>query len=488
MKVIQINTKSKSPKNELNNFNRIINNKHKNSCKNTKTRNFDFSSNKSKKKNYKRILPQNKIHFSSNNFNSTNTTNFNNSKTNNFIFFEHFFNFKDMDNLKQIKSLIKHHSTNSFANFNSYFANLKIKNNQFNKEKAEKKKKKDFNDFIKNYNKEKNNTDILRTNKNEKLYINTNYSVLLNNTKKPKDKKLHTNIHSFKNFFNSRPLTLNFSNDFNNFSSYKMLLNNKSSKYFSNYKPNYRKKLVINENTLKVKSSQKGNSVNKEVNKKGLMDNPQINNSNSYNILFTRKKRNLSYSNNSSSFSPVNKIKENKKNNTKKNSTNLRKLKNNKSLMGIGVKDNSIECVQINLYNNKKYSNTNNNKITERKNSSMKISENQNKIQYFNKIDNSKNKLNKNNINKIGGFILSQKSNHNHKKINNKKKGSLKSNNYYNINIDYETSQNTSKNKCVKITKKEDINDNMILMSPEVNHFYAVKQAQQIKNNYNMYV
>ena len=66
----------------------------------------------------------------------------------------------------------------------------------------------------------------------EKLYVNTNYSILLNNTRKEKenDKKIFTKI--FK-FYNSRPMTLNFSNEINNFNSYKMLLNNnKSMKYW----------------------------------------------------------------------------------------------------------------------------------------------------------------------------------------------------------------------------------------------------------------
>ena len=119
MKVIQINTKSKSPKIDLNNINRIINNKSKNSSKNskiTKTRNNDYLSNKSKNKYiFKRLFSHNNcLHFSSNNCTSTNTTNFNNSKTNNFIILENDFNFKDSENLKQqIKSLIKHHSLNN---------------------------------------------------------------------------------------------------------------------------------------------------------------------------------------------------------------------------------------------------------------------------------------------------------------------------------------------------------------------------------------
>ena len=220
MKVIHLNLKSKSPKNEIQKINRILNSKSKNSSKNNKdakTRNIVLSSNICKNKNnFKRIFSNNNnyINFSSNNCISTNTTNFHNSKTNNFIFFEHYFNFKDTDNLNQIKSL-KHHSSGSISNFNINFSNLKFINNNYIKEKDVKKKKSDFINNFKNIKENVNNNDLLALNKNDKLYINTNYSVLLNNNPKKDKKKIYTKIQNLKNcfnFYNSRPLSLNFLN------------------------------------------------------------------------------------------------------------------------------------------------------------------------------------------------------------------------------------------------------------------------------------
>ena len=492
MKVIHINTKSKSPKNDLNNINRLLITKSKNSSKNakaSKTRNLDFSSNNAKKKDiFKRIFPHNNyIHFSSNNCTSTNTTNFNNTKTNNFIFFENDFNFKDAEKLKQqINSLIKHNSSNNFSNFKTSCSNIKLINNNFGKEKDRKKKKDFLSNNIKIHSKEDNNTDLYGNTKNDKLYINTNYSILLNNTKKEKEKnkKICTKIQNFKNcinFYNSRPLTLNFSNELNNFNSYKLLLKNKSMKYLSKCKPNYRKNIVLNDNTTNLKK--KGNSENKEYKKKDLLiDNKKIKGSKSYNILFTHKRDNLSKS---TSFSPIHEIKQNKKDNKKKHTSNLKKIKNNKSL--IGIRNNSIERVQINLYN-KKNNSTTNNKVTGRKNISVKSSNDKINIQFFSKIDNKIGKMKKNSI-KTRGVINSQKTSpFSSKKLNNKNKVIVKNKNHYDINVDYEIINEKRINKTfIKANKKVTNNDNTSIITPEQNHFLAIKQIQQIKNNNNVF-
>ena len=461
MKVIQINTKSKSPKNDLNIINRILNVKPKNSTKNIKskkTRNIDFSTNNSKKKYIsKRILPYNNcIHFSSNNCSSTNTTNFNNSKTNNFIFFENDFNIKDTENLKQqINSIIKHNSLNNFLNNNTNISNIKFINNKYKQEKEIRYKIRDNERNInidKNSSNEDNNkTDIVLHNKNDKLYFNSNYSCLLNNTKKEKlkEKGIFTKIQNFKNCFrlyNSRPLSLNFSNEFNNYNSYKMLLNNKSMKYLNKYKPNYGKKSG-NENLSKIKK--KGNSENKDSKKKALLsDNLKIKGSKSYNILFIHKRNKLS---NSSSFSPVNSNK-NKKIETKKKNANLKKNNNKSSL---GMKNNiSVERVQINLYNKK--NNNNNINKSGRKYSSLKTSENQINKQYFNRIDYKKIK----GSNDKKNIIISKKTNY-----INYKKGIHRND----------------------ISKKIKNIENTIIYTPEENHYLAIKQIQQIKKNNNIF-
>ena len=480
MKVIHINAKSKSPKNDINNNNRLLLTKNKNSSKNaklTKTRNLDFSSNNTKKKDiFKRIFPHNNyIHFSSNNCTSTNTTNFNNSKTNNFIFFENDFNFKDAEKFKQqIDSLIKHNSSNNCSN-------IKFINNNYRRDKDKKKRRDIFSNNLKIHSKEDNHSDMLGINKNDKLYINTNYSILLNNTKKEreKNKKICTKIQNYKNcinFYNSRPLTLNFSNELNNYNSYKMLLNNKSMKYLHKHKPNYRKKSGNNENTSKIK--RKGNSENKERKKKDLLiDNKRINGSKSYNILFIHKRNNLSKS---TSFSPIHDIK-NKKKDNRKNATNLKQLKNNKSL--IGMKNSSIERVQINLYNKKNNNSSKKNNVNSKKINSLKTSDNQINFQFFNKIDNKNVKIKKN-ANKARGVINSQKSSPYYAQKINKNKVDIKSKNiFYKINADYDARKEKNNNNNNTFIEKNKTS----IITPEQNHFLAIKQIQQIKNNNNIF-
>lgn len=480
MKVIHINTKSKSPKNDINNINRLLMSKSKNSSKNTKmtkTRNLDFSSNNTKKKDiFKRIFPHNNyIHFSSNNCTSTNTTNYNNSKTNNFIFFENDLNFKDAEKLKQqINSLIKHNSSNNCSNVKF------INNINYRRDKDKKKRKDLLSHNLKIHSKEDSNIDIFgNNNKNDRLYINTNYSILLNNTKKEKEKKkICTKIQNYKNcinFYNSRPLTLNFSNEINNFNSYKMLLNNKSMKYLNKYKPNYRKKSGTNENTSKIK--RKGNSENKDNKKRDLlMDNKRINGSKSYNILFINKNK-LSKS---TSFSPIHDINNKKKDYNKKNRGNLKQLKNNRS--SLGKKNTSVEKVQINLYSKNKNNNSNiKNRVNARKINSMKNSDNQINLQFFNKIDNKNRRVIKN-TNKARGVINSQKTSPFYSKKLNKNKVDAKNKNYFNINVDFDATneKNSNNNTFVKNNKKT-------IITPEQNHFLAIKQIQQIKNNNNIF-
>ena len=496
MKVIQINTKSKSPKIDLNNINRIINNKSKNSSKNskiTKTRNNDYLSNKSKNKYiFKRLFSHNNcLHFSSNNCTSTNTTNFNNSKTNNFIILENDFNSKDSENLKQqIKSLIKHHSLSNLSNFNSYFSNIKFINNS-KAEKKIKKKKNIFNNILNQNIRDNKNNDIFPWNKNEKLHFNTNYSVLLNNNSKKDNNSIKycAKIKNFKNFFNiynSRPLTLNFSNEFNNFNSYKMLLNNNQSmKYLNKYKPNYRKKISPKESLSK--SKKKGKSEEKDSKRKLiLIDNKKANNSKSFNIMFTQKNDRLYYS---TSFTPIHKIYPKKKETSKNIKKNIRQLNNNnKSSMRI---NNSIDRVQINL--NIKNNNSNiNNKTSEKKNASVKTSENKINIKCFNKIEpkgkNCKN-LNKN-INNKKGVIISQKTSPLYsKKLYKKIKFNTKNKNkiQYNIVVDYNTYDKNNNNTFKKPNKKKVINEENIKITPEQNHFLAVEQIQQIKKTNNIF-
>ena len=491
MKVIQINSKSKSPKIDLTNINRLLIYKNKATSKNVKlpkTRNNDLSLNKSKKKNiFKRIFPHNNyLHFSSNNCTSSNTTNFNNTKTNNYIILENDFNFKDLDNLRQqIKSLIKHNSSTSFSNFKPNFTNIKFISTNTKIEKDNKKKKEYKNNVLKkNINSRENNIDIYPLNKNERLKINTNYSILLNNSRKEND-NFYPKIKNYKNFFNiynSRPLTLNFSNEFNNFNSYKKLINNKSMKYLGKHKQNYRKKFVLKENSSQ--KSKKGKSEDKESKKSNMfIDNKKIKESKSFNLLYTHTQKNDKLSN-STSFSPIQKIKPKKKNTKSKNMSNLSKLNTNKS--SIGLKNNSIERVQINLYNkkNKSRTNINSNKISDRKNTSVKTSENQIDSKFYRKIGERKGIKN---LNKKNGAIIS--SPFYNKRVTNKNKY-IKNKNYYNIIVDYDAFEKNIENTFKRTNANKKIvnnNENTTVITPEQNHFLAVKQIQNIKKNNNIF-
>ena len=474
MKVIQISRKSKSPKIDFSNINKILNKKGNNSknSKVGKTRNNDFLSNKIKSNNfYKKIFPTNNyLHFSSNNCTSSNTTNYNNSKTNNFIILEHGINLKDTENLKQhIKSLIKHHSSNNFPNLKS---NVKSKDNNFKGEKEIKKKKKDYaKNVLKNRIKKNSYIDIL--NKNEKIHINTNNSVLLNHLKKENDIKLLPKVKNYRNFFNiynSRPLTLNFANDFNNFNSYKMLLNNKSMKNLNKKnKSKYKKKLVLKKNTSKTK---KVKSEEKDSKKKyKLIDKKIIKESNSFNLLYNRKKFKLS---DSVSFSPVFKKNTKKKLNKRKNAYNLPKINNNISSMAT---NNSNEKMEINLYS-KKY---NNSKKKEGENKSSVItSENQLDIKLLSRIYN-RDKANKNTYKK-NCVITSQKTSpFCYKKLNTKNKNKTKSNTHLNIFIDKDIYHKSMNNTFKKSNNKKQ--KNISIRSPEQAHFLAIKQMHQIRKN-----
>ena len=134
MRVFQIKTKSKSPKNKDNNLTKVFINKRKLSPNNSSqnTRNINAHKNPNI---FKKIFPLNKksfSHFSSSECSLIKTTNFNNSKTNNFIFFESAMNYKENDIFKQIKSLIKHNTSNSCSNIKF------INTNNINKKRTKK--------------------------------------------------------------------------------------------------------------------------------------------------------------------------------------------------------------------------------------------------------------------------------------------------------------------------------------------------------------
>ena len=295
MRVFQIKAKSRSPKDKTNNKINISTNNFKKSSNKISQKGRNKNEPKDKKF-LKKVLPhKNQFHFLSNDCSLINTTNFNNSKTNNFIFFESAMNYKENDIFKQIKSLIKHNTSNSCSN-------IKFINANNIKRKRTKKNINIQNNFKKEVEDNKINfSEVFSPNKTHKLYISTNYSLLLN---KKKEKLERRKLYNTK-LNNFRPLTLNFSNDINNFNTFRKLEINKSVKNFDmnrlNYQRNNKETKMKSKETRKIKSNSK-NKVKKTrqilMNKSNLLKN-----SKSYgNILFSYIK---SFSK-STSFSPKN--------------------------------------------------------------------------------------------------------------------------------------------------------------------------------------
>ena len=294
MRVFQINTKSKSPKCNDNNIIKFLNTKNKTSSNNTskRTRNLNDSKNKNI---FNKIFPYNNkhhYHYSPNDYSQINTTNFNNSKTNNFIFFENTMNYKDNELFKQIKSLIKHNSSNNISNIKYINSNNNINKKETANKPSSKKKKIDN---------KRNISDKITLNKTNKLSISTNYSLLIKN-KENKKEKIPKLKYINLNILN--PLTLNFSNEKNNFNSFRKLITNKSTKFFNNYKLNddCLKKRIEKRTKSTERKKNKSNSKNQILNNKILTNNNRVfKNSKSYNDIIYSYISNISKS---SSFSP----------------------------------------------------------------------------------------------------------------------------------------------------------------------------------------
>ena len=418
MRVFQIKTKSKSPRNKTNNMKTFSITKNKTSSSNNSKK--GKKSNNSKNKNiFKKIFPNNpnkyQYRFSSNDCSQINTTNFNNSKTNNFIFFESAMNYKDNELFKQIKSLIKHNSSNNFSNIK--FINS---NNSINKKGIKNK----VNNKKEELDNKRNISDKVSLNKTNKLSISTNFSLLMKNKSKDKIDKI-PKLKSIKSDF-LHPLTLNFSNEVNNFNSFRKLITNKSTKFFNKYKLS--NDLLKRHSEKRAKSTErkknKLNSTNKRVNNKILINNKKIlKNSKSYNGIINSNIKSLSKS---SSFSPKRKKEENKL-------------------------DKKIES-----------------KISHKKIASMKKSNDANNInlQFFKSKNNDGNKLIKNRIGPQSSKMIDMK--------------------LYARKFSYkrlEKIETKNNNTFMKDSKRIIKSQKVRIVTPEENHFLAISNIQKIKNN-----
>ena len=418
MRVFQIKTKSKSPRNKANNMTGFNITKNKTSSNNTSKR--AKKSNNSKNKNiFKKIFPNNpnkhQYRLSSNDCSQINTTNFNNSKTNNFIFFESAMNYKDNELFKQIKSLIKHNSSNNFSNIKFINNNNSIKKKGIKNKTNTKKEESDNN---------RNVSDKISINKTNKLSISTNYSLLMKNKNKDNIDKI-PKLKSIKSDF-LHPLTLNFSNEMNNFNSSRKLITNKSTKFRNNYKLN--NDLLKKRSEKKAKSTErkknKLNSTNTRIKNQILINNKKIlKNSKSYNGLINSYIKNLSKS---SSFSPK----------RKKDEKKLEKK--------IGSK------------------------ISHKKLSSMKKSNDANNInlQFFKSKNIDNNNLIKNRISPLSSKMIDMK--------------------LYTRKFSYkklEKIETKNNNTFLKDNKRIIKSQKMRIITPEENHFLAISNIQKIKRN-----
>ena len=334
---IKTNTKSKSPKNKANNILKLNQNNNKKSPNKiaTSSRNINDKYNKNI---FKKIFSNNNFKLrhpnSSNDYSLINNTNFNNSKTNNFIFFESAINYKDNDLFKQIKSLIKHNSSNNFSNIKFINSN-NISKTGINNNKNNKKEK---------IHKRKNFSDKISLNKTNKLSISTNYSLLKKN-KNMKEKKEKLKYIKLNNL---HPLTLNFSSEMNNYNSLRKIITNKSTRFFSDYHLN-NNDLTKKSREKKAKSTErKNNLTNKRINNKILINNRNIlTNSKSFNDIIYSYIKSKSKS---SSFSP-------KRNKEAKNSEkNIRNKISQKKYYPIKLSDD-INKMNMQFFKSKKSDN-----------------------------------------------------------------------------------------------------------------------------------
>ena len=427
MRVFQINTKSRSPINTANNIINFRITKNKTPAKNNtkRTRNNNDSKNKNIfKKNILYNYNKHKYHYLSNDYSQINTTNFNNSKTNNFIFFENTMNYKENELFKQIKSLIKHNSSNNISNIKFINNNININKKDTKNKPTNKKEKININRKF---------SDKITLNKTNKLSISSNYSLLMKN-KENKNGKIPKLKYIKLNILN--PLSLNFSNEINNPNSFRKLLTNKSTKFFNNYKLNddllkkaYTDKRAKSTERKKIKSNSKDKISN---NNKILITNNRIfKNAKSYNDIIYSYIKSISKS---SSFSP-------------------RRKNENKYL---DKKKDKIEP-----------------KLSHQKHSSRKITDVNNKInlQYFKSKNEENNIFIKNRLSPVSSKMIDVK---------------LYTRKFKNKKIEIKEVNNN--NTFLKNNKRIIKNKKVIIFTPEENHFLAVSNLQKIKsygNNFN---
>ena len=389
-----------------------------------------------KKYLYKKIIPNNLMQFSSNNSTSSNTSHFNNIKTNNHIFNDYDPGYKNPNFIKRNMKYFKRHD----------YSNILINNT---KEKIEnifqKYKKKTYNKS--NINNSNSNNNI-KTKHNRSLSKNLNKDLVIS---KIVDKLAIDNI----NKMNKYNLNLNQNQNqfkYDKFDIEKTILGSLTTKDMNPYlKTNSKNKINFPKNIISINNinslpisrhsaltSSTRNIYTKKISRQIHSSRPYRPNSND-NIKKGKKNKNNNLLNKKNKVMNLSKYKKKEINN---NITFNNCKKQKKYSNGVGLNNNKIEYVQINLFNN-----GHEDKNLKEKN------------YFFNKIE-------KNGAN--GGNI---------KNLKNKEKEVKLFDSDINGSNDglYMTKSFLSFNDKSRLTKD--------FSTPEENHFQAVNYVQLIKNN-----
>ena len=386
---------------------------------------------KAPKKNiYKKILPNSIFQFSSNNSTSSNTTsNFNNIKSHNHINFDYDTNsYKNPEYLKRVNKSIKNQNNandtrEKIDNFLQRYKN-KMKNSMSNSST----------DIMRGHNRS------LSKNLNQELIISKIVDKLVaENINKINKYNLELNQQTYKNEIEKNlfgSMTTKEYNLYNNKNKINFLMppSYKNVISINNIKsPGLNRHSALTSSTMNIYSKKIKNQTKTNIN----FNKPKRPNSNDNmkNIKIQRK------NNSKQNYRPKMNLSKSKDITNKTNYNNFSKKQKNLS-NGVGLNNNQIEYVQINLFNGG--------------NDEKLLKEGKNLI--FNKFEKKRNQYN------------------NKKKQKNKEK-EVK---LFDSDINYSNDGNYLTNTCLSFNEKS--RQSKEVFTPEENHFQAVNYLQLIKN------
>ena len=414
---------------KISNKNNVKEESNKYSKKKLSSRNNEIL--KAPKKNiYKKILPNSIFQFSSNNSTSSNTTsNFNNIKSHNHINFDYDTNsYKNPEYLKRVNKSIKNQNNandtrEKIDNFLQRYKN-KMKNSMSNSST----------DIMRGHNRS------LSKNLNQELIISKIVDKLVaENINKINKYNLELNQQTYKNEIEKNlfgSMTTKEYNLYNNKNKINFLMppSYKNVISINNIKsPGLNRHSALTSSTMNIYSKKINNQTKTNIN----FNKPKRPNSNDNmkNIKIQRK------NNSKQNYRPKMNLSKSKDITNKTNYNNFSKKQKNLS-NGVGLNNNQIEYVQINLFNGG--------------NDEKLLKEGKNLI--FNKFEKKRNQY------------------YNKKKQKNKEK-EVK---LFDSDINYSNDGNYLTNTCLSFNEKS--RQSKEVFTPEENHFQAVNYLQLIKN------